>query len=161
MAARAGWHLVRLATFGGGWAAIMALSLTAMRQWRTSIATMLLAGIARAAMGGAVGADRLSGDLSFWGMGTLGGARLAAAAPIILAELIAAPFQARGLNGLASGEAAAAHTNIRVQRVKTTAILTTAAATGASVAVSGSSGWWASWCRICCGWCRGRITAGC
>ncbi|TJZ82779.1 iron ABC transporter permease [Paracoccus hibiscisoli] len=103
-------------------------------------------------------------DLTFWGMGSLAGARwarLAAAAPIILAELIAAPFQARGLNGLASGEAAAARTNIRVQRVKTTAILTTAAATGASVAVSGSSGSWASWCRICCGWCRGRITAGC
>src|SRR5690606_30780080 len=38
------------------------------------------------------------------------------------------------------GEAAAAHVGIRVQRVKTAAILTTAAATGASVAISGGIG---------------------
>lgn len=150
VAAWAGWHLVPLAAFGGGWAAMMALYLIATRRGRTSIATMLLAGIALAAMVGALSGlivyratdDQLR-DLTFWGMGSLAGAswsKLAAAAPIILAGLLAAPFLARGLNGLALGEAAAAHTGIRVQRVKTAAILTTAAATGASVAVSGGIG---------------------
>lgn len=150
VAALAGWHLVPIAAFGGGWAAMMVLYLIATRQGRTSIATMLLAGIALAAMVGAVSGlivyratDAQLRDLTFWGMGSLAGsswAKLAAGAPIILCGLIAAPFLARGLNGLALGEAAAAHSGIAVQRVKTAAILATAAATGASVAMSGGIG---------------------
>ncbi len=150
LAAAAGWHLVPLAAFAGGWLAMMVLYRIATRQGRTSIATMLLAGIALAAMVGAVSGlivyhatdDQLR-DLTFWGLGSLAGAswiKLSAAAPIILAGLIAAPFLARGLNGLALGEAAAGHTGIHVQRVKAAAILTTAAATGAAVAVSGGIG---------------------
>lgn len=46
----------------------------------------------------------------------------------------------RGLNGLALGEATAHHIGIPVQRMKNTAILTVAAATGAAVAVSGGIG---------------------
>lgn len=150
IAAWAGWHLVPVAAFAGGWATMMALYAIATRQGRTSIATMLLAGIALAAMVGAVSGliiyhatdDQLR-DLTFWGMGSLAGAswtKLVAAGPIILAGLVAAPFLARGLNGLSLGEAAAAHTGVAVQRVKAAAILTTAAATGASVAVSGGIG---------------------
>lgn len=150
LAAAAGWHLVPLAAFAGGWMAMIALYVIATHQGRTSIATMLLAGIALAAMVGAMSGlivfqatdDQLR-DLTFWGLGSLAGAswvKLAAAAPIIAAGLIAAPFLGRGLNGLALGEAAAAHTGIHVQRVKAAAILTTAAATGASVAISGGIG---------------------
>lgn len=146
----AGWNLVPLAAFAGGWVAMMALYQIATRQGRTSVATMLLAGIALAAMAGAVSGlivyrstdDQLR-DLTFWGMGSLAGtgwARLAVAGPVILAGLICAPFLARGLNGLALGEAAAAHAGIEVQRVKAAAILATAAATGASVAISGGIG---------------------
>ena len=53
---------------------------------------------------------------------------------------MAAPFLARGLNGLALGEAAAHHIGLPVQRVKAVAILTVAAATGAAVAVAGGIG---------------------
>jgi iron complex transport system permease protein len=46
----------------------------------------------------------------------------------------------RGLNGLALGEATAAHIGIHVQRLKSVAILAVAGATGAAVAVSGGIG---------------------
>lgn len=146
----AGWHLVSLAAFLGSWIAMLMLYGIATRRGRTSIMTMLLAGIAMAAMIAAlsgmiiyVADDRQLRDLTFWGMGSLAGAswtKLAAAGPVIGLALIAAPALARGLNGLALGEAAAAHVGIRVQRVKTGAILATAAATGAAVAVSGGIG---------------------
>lgn len=150
IAALAGWHLVPLAAFIGGWLSMIALYGIATRQGRTSIATMLLAGIALAAMIGAISGlivfraddDQLR-DLTFWGLGSLAGsswAKLAVASPLILAGLATAPFLAAGLNGLALGEAAAAHVGIRVQLIKTLAILSTAAATGASVAISGGIG---------------------
>ncbi|WEF24840.1 iron ABC transporter permease [Paracoccus sp. S3-43] len=150
LAALAGWHLVPLAAFAGGWLSMLVLYGIATRQGRTSIATMLLAGIALAAMVSALSGlivykandDQLR-DLTFWGLGSLAGAswtKIAAAGPLIAAALIAAPFLARGLNGLALGEAAAAHVGIPLQRVKAVAILATAGATGAAVAISGGIG---------------------
>ncbi len=50
------------------------------------------------------------------------------------------PFMARGLNAMTLGEAAAFHMGVPVQRLKIVAIVTVAAATGASVAVSGGIG---------------------
>ena len=50
------------------------------------------------------------------------------------------PLLARGLNALALGEAAAGHLGIKVQRIKNIAIVTVAAATGATVAVAGGIG---------------------
>ena len=82
-------------------------------------------------------------DLTFWGLGSLAGAswtKLSAAGPVIIVALVGAPFLARGLNGLALGEAAAAHVGLRVQRIKAACILSAAAATGASVAISGGIG---------------------
>ncbi|WP_397544892.1 FecCD family ABC transporter permease [Roseicitreum antarcticum] len=148
--AMVGAHIIPLAAFLGGWAATMILYGVSTRQGRTSVATMLLAGIALGALAGAltgilvyIADDQQLRDLTFWGLGSLAGAswtKLAAAAPIMLAALIAAPMLARALNGLALGEAAAAHMGIAVQRMKTLAILTVAAATGAAVAVSGGIG---------------------
>lgn len=148
--AAAGWHLVPLAAFAGSWLAMAVLYGIATQQGKTSVATMLLAGIAIAAMIAAVSGliiyradDQQLRDLTFWSLGSLAGAswmKLLAAGPVIAAALVVSPLLARGLNGLALGEAAAAHVGIRVQRVKTAAILTTAAATGASVAISGGIG---------------------
>ncbi|MEL6100390.1 MAG: iron chelate uptake ABC transporter family permease subunit, partial [Pseudomonadota bacterium] len=87
--------------------------------------------------------DRQLRDLTFWGLGSLGGAswtKVIAAGPIILVAVIAACALGRGLNGLALGEATAAHIGLNVQSVKNVAILTVAAATGAAVAVSGGIG---------------------
>lgn len=150
IAGAVGWYLVPVAAFCGGWAALLLLYGIATRSGRTSVATMLLAGIALAALVGAVSglmvyraSDSQLRDLTFWGLGSLAGAnwtKLAVAGPIMTLALIAAPSLACGLNGLALGEAAAGHIGIRVQRIKNIAILTTAAATGAAVAVSGGIG---------------------
>lgn len=145
-----GIYLVPLAAFLGGWGATMILYRVSTRRGRTSVATMLLAGIALGALAGSASGvlvyradDAQLRDLTFWGLGSLAGAtwaKVTAAGPIIVAALIAAPVLARGLNGLALGEAAAHHMGIAVQTVKNAAILSVAAATGAAVAVSGGIG---------------------
>ncbi|SIS50081.1 FecCD family ABC transporter permease [Phaeovulum vinaykumarii] len=146
----AGVWTVPLAAFAGGWITTLVLYRVATRGGRTSMATMLLAGIAIAALAGALTGvmiyladDRQLRDLTFWGLGSLAGANWAkvqAGAPLMLAVLLAAPVLARGLNGLALGEAAAHHMGIPVERVKSATILLVAAATGAAVAVSGGIG---------------------
>lgn len=150
LAAAAGPHLVPVAAVLGGWGATLLLHRVAARQGRTSVATMLLAGIALGALAGAatgiliyLADDRQLRDLTFWGMGSLGGAswpKLAVAAPLILPVLALSPLLARGLNGFALGEAAALHTGIDVERIKRLTILSVAASTGAAVAVAGGIG---------------------
>jgi iron complex transport system permease protein len=138
-------------------APVMALLATTLLLYRigtrggiTSVATLLLAGIALGALTGAitgllvyVADDQELRDLQFWGLGSLAGSnwqKVASAAPIILAMLVCVPFLARGLNALTLGEAAASHIGIKVQRLKNLSILLVAAATGACVAVSGGIG---------------------
>lgn len=145
-----GLHLVPFAAFLGGWGATLMLYAVSSRQGRTSVATMLLAGIALGALAGAatgiliyLADDRQLRDLTFWGMGSLGGAswqKMMMATPLILPVLVLSPMLARGLNMLALGEAAALHAGIEVERVKTLTILCVAAATGAAVAVAGGIG---------------------
>ena len=145
-----GIYALPLAAFFGGIVSTLLLYRVATRRGQTSIATMLLAGIALGALAGALSGilvyaadDQELRDLTFWGLGSLAGASWAkiwAAGPIILAALAAAPFLARGLDAMVLGEASANHLGIRVQRVKNCAILTVAAATGASVAVAGGIG---------------------
>ncbi|MEX0957035.1 MAG: iron ABC transporter permease [Rhizobiaceae bacterium] len=136
-----------LAAFGGALCATLLLYGIATRQGRTSVATMLLAGIALAALAAAftgllifIADDQQLRDLTFWSLGSLAGAtwtKIVAAGPIIVLALAATPFLARGLNGFALGESAASHLGISVQRVKYVAIVVATAATGAAVAVSG------------------------
>ena len=145
-----GIYALPLAAFSGGIVSTLLLYRVATRRGQTSIATMLLAGIALGALAGALSGilvyaadDQELRDLTFWGLGSLAGASWAkiwAAGPIILAALAAAPFLARGLDAMVLGEATANHLGVRVQRVKNCAVLTVAAATGASVAVAGGIG---------------------
>ncbi|WP_120631450.1 iron ABC transporter permease [Ruegeria sp. EL01] len=142
--------LVAIAAFLGGWVSVLILYRVSTRLGQTSVATMLLAGIALGALSGAASGvlvymadDQQLRDLTFWGMGSLAGAtwgKVASAAPIILIALASTQFLARALNGLAMGEAVAHHMGIPVQRSKNVAILAVAGATGAAVAVSGGIG---------------------
>ena len=145
-----GNYTVPVAAFLGGWLTTLLLYRISTRNGRTSVAVMLLAGIALGALAGALSGilvykadDSQLRDLTFWGLGSLAGAtwaKMAAAAPLIILALCVAPFLARALNALALGEASAAHLGIPVQRMKSIAILTVAGATGAAVAVSGGIG---------------------
>ncbi|MEM7489304.1 MAG: iron ABC transporter permease [Pseudomonadota bacterium] len=150
MAAPFGAHLVPVAAFLGGWVSTLLLYRISTRRGRTSVATMLLGGIALGALAGAVSGllvyaadDAQLRELTFWGLGSLAGAswaKLTVAGPIIALALLATPFLARGLNALALGEAVAGHLGLPVQRIKSAAILSVAAAVGAAVAVSGGIG---------------------
>lgn len=150
VAALTGTYLVPVAAFLGGWISTMVLYRVATRGGKTSVATMLLAGIALGALAGAATGllvyaadDNQLRDLTFWGLGSLAGAswaKVLVGGPLIVIAIGIACTQGRGLNGLAMGEATAHHIGIPVQRMKNIAILTVAAATGAAVAVSGGIG---------------------
>ena len=145
-----GYFTVPVAAFVGGWASTMLLYRISTHRGKTSVAVMLLGGIALAALTGALSGiliymadDAQLRDLTFWGLGSLAGAtweKIWLAGPLILLALAATPFLARSLNALALGEAPAAHLGIPVQRMKNISILTVAAAVGAAVAVSGGIG---------------------
>lgn len=145
-----GAYALPLAAFCSALAFTSILYIVATRRGQTSIATMLLAGIALGAMATAymgvltyMADDRQLRDLTFWLLGSLSGAswaKIVATSPFLVLALLVSPFLARGLNGLALGEASASHLGIPVQRFKRIAIVVVAAATGASVAVSGGIG---------------------
>ena len=127
------------------------LYLIATREGRTSVATMLLAGVALGALAGAltgllafISDDRQLRDLTFWSMGSLGGASWTkldgGRADRHPAAARAMPLLARGLNGLMLGEAEAYHLGIPVQRIKAHGDPAGALAVGASVASAGLIG---------------------
>lgn len=142
--------IIPVLAFIGAWVTMLLLYRISTRAGRTSVATMLLGGIGIGALSGAVTGimiyhadDMQLRELTFWQMGSLTGSnwsKLLFAGPVIAVALAISFTFGRGLNGLALGEATAAHIGIEVQRLKTAAILTVAAAVGAAVAVSGGIG---------------------
>jgi iron complex transport system permease protein len=150
MAMKVPFAVLPFGAFCGGLISTLTLYLIATRQGRTSVATMLLAGVALGALAASLTGllafmsdDRQLRDLTFWSLGSLGGAswtKLMVIAPIVLPLLLAVPLLARGLNGLMLGEAEAYHLGIPVQRIKALAIVLVAIAVGASVATAGVIG---------------------
>lgn len=142
--------ILPLGAFAGGLASTLLLYTLATRQGRTAIATILLAGIALGALSGALSGflaflsdDRQLRDLSFWALGSLGGAswtKVAVVAPAVGMLIIVSPFLAKGLNGIVLGEAEAFYLGLPVQRIKFAAIVLVALAVGASVAMAGAIG---------------------
>ncbi len=116
----------------------------------TSVASMLLAGIAITAISGAaigllgyLADDATLRNLTFWNMGSLAGASpLKVLVLIVCCALVwwRLPRQARALNALLLGESEARHLGIRVERVKRELILLTALGVGACVAMAGLIG---------------------
>jgi iron complex transport system permease protein len=122
----------------------------ATREGVTSIATVLLGGIALAAFCAAftgllvyMADDRALRDLSFWTLGSLSGASWAgigAALPFFCVGALCLCFLAPSLNALLLGEADAFHLGADVQRAKRLALLGVASLTGAAVASVGIIG---------------------
>lgn len=114
---------------------------------RSSVVTLILAGIALAAFTSAgigilifIASDQQLREFTFWMLGSLGGAtmmKVVIVLPFAGALLLAAPWLARGLDAIALGEAEAFHLGIDVELMKRVAIAAVAAGVGASVAVSG------------------------
>lgn len=139
--------LLPFGAFLGGLIATMLIYVISTREGRTSMATMLLAGVGVAAFCGALTGllaywsnDQQLRDLTFWSLGSLNGAnwpKTMTIAPIVLPLAAFTPFLGRSLNALALGEAEAFHLGVRVQLVKSLAIGMVALAVGLSVASAG------------------------
>lgn len=134
----------------GGLAAVSIVWTLSTRHGRTSVVTMLLAGIAiNAICGAGVGLcvyaadDAQLRDLTFWTLGSLNGAtwtRLGATLPLFAAAFVVLPGLARSLNAMLLGEAEARHLGVRVHRIKRTIVVLTTLAVGAAVSLSGVIG---------------------
>jgi len=137
-------------SFIGGLVVSFILYAVATKQGRTSIAVMLLAGIAIAAFSSAVvgllvyvANDTQLRDITFWGLGSLVGinwSRVFLTAPIIIITLAICPILAHSLNALSLGEAVAAHLGFGVQRIKVSAIILVSLMCGAAVSLAGGIG---------------------
>lgn len=116
----------------------------------TSVTTMLLAGIAISALGGAVNSllsyfadNEMLRQISIWQMGNLSTAnwtRVSIVAVVAVVVLILFPRESKSLNALLLGESEARHLGIDVQRVKKRLILLTTLGIGTAVAVAGMIG---------------------
>jgi iron complex transport system permease protein len=144
------FEILPVAAIAGALVATTILYRLATRSGRTSIATLLLAGIAIGALANAgigflvfLADDRQLRDITFWLLGSLGGAtwgKALAIAPFFALMCVGLPFIARGLDLIVLGEAEAFHMGIAVERLKRIAIVLVAASTGAAVAVAGVIG---------------------
>jgi iron complex transport system permease protein len=144
----AGLSVVALGAFAGGFLAVILVYRLATSTTGTSVATMLLAGIAISALAGALNSlftfmadDEMLRRISLWQMGSLDAANwprvwIAAAAAVIV--MILMPRDATALNAFLLGESEARHLGIAVDAVKRRLILMTAMAIGVSVAVAGT-----------------------
>jgi iron complex transport system permease protein len=136
--------------FLGGLASTMIIYAISTRDGRTSMATMLLAGVGFGAFCSALTGllaywsnDQQLRDLTFWSLGSLNGAtwsKVGAIAPLILPLTMLTPILGRSLNALALGEAEAFHLGVRVQFVKNLIVGLVALGVGLSVASAGVIG---------------------
>jgi iron complex transport system permease protein len=144
------FQLLPVAAFVGALITTYILHRLSTRENRTSIAVFLLGGIAIGALASAgigllvfVADDRQLRDVTFWLLGSLGGAtweKAAILAPFLIAMIVAIPFLAHGLDLLVLGEAEAFHMGVEVERLKRWSIVLVSAMTGAAVAFAGVIG---------------------
>ncbi len=138
------------AAFAGAQLSGAVLHRLSSRHGRTEVTTMLLAGIALNAMALAgtgaltyVATDEELRSLTFWGMGSLGGATwpsLSVVAPILVVAIGVAMSLSRALDAMLLGEGEAHHLGVDVERTKRRALVITSLLVGTSVAVCGMIG---------------------
>src|SRR5699024_1807181 len=134
---------------GGILATVIVYQLSTSRG-KTNVATMLLAGIAINALTGAgigylvfMANDEQLRDITFWSLGSLGGAvwtSVLITAPFMLAAIFFLPRLSKGLNAMLLGEAEARHLGVQTERLKKWIILLVALAVGTSVSAAGIIG---------------------
>ncbi|GFM67776.1 ABC transporter permease [Pseudomonas cichorii] len=120
------------------------------RDGQTSVATMLLAGIALTALSASIiglltylADDATLRTLTFWNMGSLNGATYARLWPLLLvcvAIIFWLPRRAKALNALLLGESEARHLGVNVEALKRELVFCTALGVGAAVAAAGLIG---------------------
>ena len=139
-----------VAGFIGGLITTALIYMLAQHEGRTSMLTMLLAGIAVNALAGAaigifslIANDEQLRNITFWTFGSLGSATWTMLGVIILPIAASITFLYRvamGLNALMLGEVEAQHLGFAVQRLKLIVIINAALLAGFAVSVSGVIG---------------------
>ncbi len=143
-------YLLSACAFLGGLAVTALVYRLGRKDGQTSVAVMLLAGVALTALASsAVGLFTYLADdatlrtLTFWNLGSLNGASYQRLWPLLLIALGVAlwlPRRAQALNALLLGESEARHLGIEVERLKRELVLCTALGVGAAVAAAGLIG---------------------
>ncbi len=136
-----------LAAFCGGLVVSVVVYRLATRSGHTSIAALLLAGVAVNALAEAgigmftyIANDEQLRNLTFWRLGSVASATwpmLACVGPAILLAVTVLISQARAYDALSLGEAEARHLGVAVERIKAMTLICCALAAGTTVAVSG------------------------
>jgi iron complex transport system permease protein len=142
--------LLPIAAFGGASVVTAFVFSVANRSGTTSVATLILAGVAINAIAGAfIGAlvyisdDGQLRDLTFWSMGSLGGAGwllTGITVAIIAVAMTGFARMSRALDLFQIGERAAFHAGLDIERTKRMAALLTAIAVGGATAAAGPIG---------------------
>ncbi|HEY5704688.1 MAG TPA: iron ABC transporter permease [Terrimicrobiaceae bacterium] len=143
-------RLLPVSAFVGALIVALIVQRLAATSGYTSVATVLLVGIAVNSLATAViglstflATDTQMRALSFWMLGSLGAAdwkMIGIAAPFCLGLTAVAPLFAPALNAFALGEAEAGHLGYSIERTKKLLIVVTAAGVGACVAFTGLIG---------------------
>ncbi|WP_205340862.1 FecCD family ABC transporter permease [Denitrificimonas caeni] len=143
-------YILSICAFAGGLGVTALVYRLGRRDGQTHVATMLLAGIALAALAGAaiglftyLADDATLRTLTFWNLGSLNGASYARLWPLLLITFAVAlwlPRRAKALNALLLGESEARHLGFAVEKLKRELVFCTALGVGAAVAAAGMIG---------------------
>lgn len=142
--------MLTVCAFSGSLIAMSIVSMLGVRSGGLSVTTMLLAGIAINALAFSglgflqfIATDAQSRSITFWQMGSLGGANWDVILPSVAVMAAASAYLIRlgaPLDLFTLGEREARHLGCDVELLKRNAIIAAALATGAAVAVSGIIG---------------------
>lgn len=145
-----GHYLLAVGAFAGAGIATWVVYRISLHDGKPHIGTMILAGVAINALAGSLtGLISFLSDeqqlrtITFWMLGSLGGASWEAVwtmVPFVLFAAVGLPFLAKALNVFSLGEQEASQLGQNPQRVKILVIILCTMAVGAAVSVSGIIG---------------------
>lgn len=144
------YSLISIMAFLGAILTMIFVYRVSTSQKKTNVMIMLLAGVAISALAGAITGfltyltnDEQLRDLTFWTLGSLGGAtwiKNAMLAAVIMVCYFFLINKGKSLNALMLGEQDAAHLGVPVERIKKQIIILTALLVGTSVSFAGAIG---------------------
>lgn len=145
-----GYYTLGIAAFGGATLTTFLVYKFSVQQGKTNVTTLLLIGIAINALVGAitglltyVANDEQLRSITFWSLGSLGGATwksVLALLPFSLVSIVGLALCRKPLNAMALGESQAEHLGVPLQKIKKYIIILSAIGVGASVAAAGMIG---------------------
>ncbi len=145
-----GYYTLNIATFIGACITSIIVFNLSRTNGKTNVTSMLLGGIAINALCGALtglityyATDAELRNITFWSLGSLGGASwntVMTILPFVLIPIVFLPRLSKSLNTLTLGEKEASYLGVSVDRLKIQIIVLSTMAVGSAVAVAGIIG---------------------